>query len=614
MERLQAGRIGAAGLRILSAVAAVALMAGCGPDQDTMVEEHEPAETTTMTARGVDDVSAAGERSGATGGRTRDDPAVGTNGHEMPPAGVLPASGERRERMLERGGALYAQHCAACHGDDGDARSPFAYLMNPRPRSFLDEPFKLYTTENFIPSDDDLMRTLKRGMPGSAMPPWDHLSDEDLTSLVAYVRELYRGPIVEELEQWVEDGELAPEALASAIADRTEPGPPLRVPPDPPYDDVRAFRGQRLYLESCASCHGADGRPVAETVQFDTKGYPVVPRSFVDGIFKGGSEGEQLYARIFKGMRGTPMPASDDLFTDDEIWDLIHYVQSFSRPGAQERAALRHELIRASSVDALPENPLSPAWGSVQSTYVALTPLWWIEDRVEGVIVQAVHDGSELALRLAWIDPTRDTGAVRIDAFRDGVAVQFSKMADPPFFMGSPGGHGQVAIWHWKGDRQESPMGSYEELTAAFPNTAVDRYAPAPNGNPDRPPWEVPLDADPEVFRAYLTGWAAGNIVSDPTLGGPAESLAAQGPGTLGARPPSDQTIRAEGAYERGVWYVQMGNALSALEWVDGDGAAPRAVRPGDAVPVALAVWDGSAGDRDGRKSFSRWQTLLIEE
>ena len=35
-------------------------------------------------------------------------------------------------------------------------------------------------------------------------------------------------------------------------------------------------------------------------------------------------------------------------------------------------------------------------------------------------------------------------------------------------------------------------------------------------------------------------------------------------------------------------------------------------LEPGDAVPVAFAVWNGSAGDRDGKKSVTIWQELLL--
>jgi DMSO reductase family type II enzyme heme b subunit len=41
----------------------------------------------------------------------------------------------------------------------------------------------------------------------------------------------------------------------------------------------------------------------------------------------------------------------------------------------------------------------------------------------------------------------------------------------------------------------------------------------------------------------------------------------------------------------------------------------PQAVtlRPGATVPVGFAVWNGSAGDRDGKKSVTIWQDLVLE-
>jgi mono/diheme cytochrome c family protein len=123
---------------------------------------------------------------------------------------------------------------------------------------------------------------------------------------------------------------------AEMLVARAKSGPlgtasaPVIVPPEPAADDIRWFNGRRIYLEACASCHGADGQPVADAVKYDAEGYPVPPRSFVNGIFKGGSEGHQLYVRILKGLKGTPMPASEGNYSNDDIWDLIHYTQSLA--------------------------------------------------------------------------------------------------------------------------------------------------------------------------------------------------------------------------------------------------------------------------------------------
>ena len=186
---------------------------------------------------------------------------------------------------------MFAKNCAICHGENGDGAGKFAYLMNPRPRDFRKGDFKLATTQNQIPTGDDLVRTIGRGMPGSAMPPWNHLPRSDLRALAAYVRQLHVEGEKADLQAWVSDGSLEAAEVPEMLADRTQPGPQLVVPPEPSFDEIRWFRGRKLYLESCSSCHGADGHPVADAVKFDNEGYPVPPRSFVNGIFKGGSDG-----------------------------------------------------------------------------------------------------------------------------------------------------------------------------------------------------------------------------------------------------------------------------------------------------------------------------------
>jgi DMSO reductase family type II enzyme heme b subunit len=44
-----------------------------------------------------------------------------------------------------------------------------------------------------------------------------------------------------------------------------------------------------------------------------------------------------------------------------------------------------------------------------------------------------------------------------------------------------------------------------------------------------------------------------------------------------------------------------------------GRGAQAATLVAGRTVPVAFAVWNGSAGDRDGKKSVTIWQDLVLE-
>jgi hypothetical protein len=363
----------------------------------------------------------------------------------------------------------------------------------------------------------------------------------------------------------------------------------------------------------CASCHGVDGHPVADAVKFDAEGYPVPPRSFVNGVFKGGSEGHQLYTRIVKGVKGTPMPASEANYSADDVWDLIHYVQSLSRAGAQERAQLRQGTFTAPRVAQLPPGPADPAWVQARPLYVALTPLWWTEKRVEGLVVQALHDGNELALRFSWLDPTADESAVRHDEFRDAVAVQFSMSSDPPFYMGDKSVNGGVNIWMWKADRQANIAGGYRDVDHAFPDRVVDYY-PEPAfvraSMQEIEPAHAPLEAHQSEF---VTAWGAGNLVADPKLTTPVECLSARGAGTLSGKPSAVQFVRGNAVYERGVWYVQMQRTLDSPQCQEHTGEAEREFKPGDYLPVSFAIWEGGAGDRDGKKNISIWQKLVIE-
>jgi len=537
--------------------------------------------------------------------------ATGPVGQAASAERVSPPPGDAN---LRRGEELFTRQCAVCHGDAGDGAGKFAYLMNPRPRDFRKGNFKLATTVNQIPTEADLVRTISRGMPGSAMPPWGHLPVSDLEALAAYVRFIHGEATNKEVERAVANQEATQEEAAAWVAKRTQPGPPIVVPPEPMFDNTEWFTGRRIYLEACASCHGVDGQPVTDAVKFDAEGYPVPPRSFVNGIFKGGSEGHQLYVRIVKGLKGTPMPGSEDVYSANEVWALIHYVQSLARIGAQGRAQLQQGTFAAPTVrGSLPEGPMDPAWQQARPLYVAMTPLWWTEDRVEGVIVQALHNDEELAIRLSWLDPTVDDRAVRHDEFRDAVAVQFSMSSDPPFYMGDASEHGGVNIWMWKADRQKNIASGYQDTDHAFPDAAVDDYPEPAHQTAD--PLLVDRPHDPIIRHVpeFVTAWGAGNLVADPQLQTPVECLVARGPGTLSGKLANVQFVKGQAVYERGVWYVQMQRTLALPD--EGEHAAgdERAFRAGDYLPVSFAIWNGSAGDRDGKKNISIWQKLVIE-
>ena len=502
------------------------------------------------------------------------------------PASVRPSSPD----LLALGKKIFETECAACHGSAGNGEGEAAYLLYPRPRNFTSGQFIIVSTWDGVPTDEDLFRTVSRGIPGSAMPSWAHLPEETRWGLVHYVKSFSKRPIAVNANR-------EPDASGSGGAGI------IMIPEEPRYDEPARVRAQELFAKGCAPCHGATARGDGPQKQVDSHGFPTRPRDLTLGVFKGSPEPDLLYRRIVAGMPGSPMPQSGYLHGND-AWHLTHFVRSLSSSAQRARAEMNKSRIVATRVAELPANPNSGIWRQAPAVNLQLMPLWWRTDRPEEITVKALHDGRSLALLLQWEDATNDETAIRPQDFRDAAAVEFALTSDPPFFaMGQPGR--RVNIWMWKSERQADLDVAFQDLEKVYPNIGIDSYP-----NLLRSPLEQPmrnaltLQSDPR----FVTAWGAGNIVADPTRRTAAEDLGAQGFGTLRAHLPAAQAVAATGDYTTGSYYVQFRRPFAT---VDRDLIR---LAPGDRVPVAFAVWNGSAGDRAGKKSVTIWQELLLEK
>lgn len=169
--------------------------------------------------------------------------------------GLTDGSGAGSLRDLERDRALYERHCSVCHGTEGRGDGPVAYLLHPAPREFGSGRFRLVSTTNGVPTQGDLIATIRRAMPGSAMPPWEWLAEEDLWNTALYVRHLSIEGQVADLLRWAEEEELLQTEARAIVEDRMVPGEPIDVGPPAPNDPVTLHEGRRLYLKMCASCY-----------------------------------------------------------------------------------------------------------------------------------------------------------------------------------------------------------------------------------------------------------------------------------------------------------------------------------------------------------------------
>ncbi|MGH9367467.1 MAG: ethylbenzene dehydrogenase-related protein [Thermoanaerobaculia bacterium] len=469
----------------------------------------------------------------------------------------------------ERGKAVFQTHCAVCHGATGVGDGPAAYLLSPRARDLTRGSFKVRSTATgSLPTDGDLFRTVTRGMPGTAMPLWEHLPEADRRALVDYVKTL------------------------SPRFQSEEPAEVLPVP-EPPGDLDRLVPAGRLAYEKyrCGECHGATGRgdgPSSATLKDDT-GFPIRPYDFTrPGRYKGGDAPKDVYRTFTTGFDGTPMPSYAGAIPEEDRWAIVAYVRSLSTPESPALALAPGGVIPAERMSAIPTEPDAPAWEKAGELEIPMRQLWGRENVVGRVRVAAATDGKKLAIRMRWADTTLDARMLRPEEFRDAAAVQFSLAGpDVTFAMGERGK--PVAIWHWKADWQRDIAGR-EDVESAEPAMVVDLY-PFARGQ-----------GTAEQDAAYLTGNAAGNAFSQLTRRSPVESLVAAGIGSLTPRPSSSQNVAGKGVWASNEWKVVFIRSLEPA----GEGDA----RLSDGLPVAFAVWNGSEADRDGIKAFSTWYRL----
>jgi mono/diheme cytochrome c family protein len=76
--------------------------------------------------------------------------------------------------------------CQVCHGIKGDGMGPLAAQFDPRPRNFACK-----ATVNGIP-DGQLFWIVQNGSPGTSMPAFRALPEQQIWQIVLYLRELAR--------------------------------------------------------------------------------------------------------------------------------------------------------------------------------------------------------------------------------------------------------------------------------------------------------------------------------------------------------------------------------------------------------------------------------------
>lgn len=227
----------------------------------------------------------------------------------------------RSDAWIARGKQVYEGHCVACHGAKGDGNGWAAtFLYKQRPRNFTLGVFKFRLSKGLLPTDADLLRTISRGVRGTAMPAWFELPIDDRLAVMQYVKF--------ELAADRTD----PDKPAYYFIDEP-PGPPLQigVPPEPSAPLIA--HGAEVWLQAkCWECHGKTGKGDGEKAAGlkDDWGFPIRPANLTAGQFKSGPGVSDIYRTISTGLSGSPMPSFQAAFSEADRWALASYILSLS--------------------------------------------------------------------------------------------------------------------------------------------------------------------------------------------------------------------------------------------------------------------------------------------
>jgi DMSO reductase family type II enzyme heme b subunit len=449
-----------------------------------------------------------------------------------------------------RGRAIYDKWCAECHGDTGAGDGAAQTFMLPRPRDFTKGVYQIRTTASGeLPTDADIRHVINEGMPGTAMPAWrDRLTDAQREDVIAYIKsfsQFFAGAAPKSI-----DIGKAPGSSAEAIAE-----------------------GRQVYTKlECFKCHGQAGRgdgTSAPTLTDDWEQPIFAADLAASWRFNGGSSAEEIYARLRTGLDGTPMPSFSDvidskIITDEQLWRVAQYVRSLS---PDEAPAVR-EVIRARLANgALPRGPDDTTWNRTEAAYIPLVgqiivkPRWFAP-AVDGVWVQAMHDGTLLALRVTWHDRSRSPDP----SWDEWLARIRQAMTEV--------------------DGVPAATQGADLLAVQFPTTSQDAEPPYfLGGSTRRPAHQWRWSSTPDVV-AQGTATGLGRFTADATAS----------PLTHAAR------------FVDGEWQLQMTRAL-----VPADTARAPVLVAGRAIPIAFFAADGSNGEDAVRGAVSGWYAIYLD-
>ena len=469
------------------------------------------------------------------------------------------------DAQRESGKTLYLKYCSQCHGEKGDGEGYATPHLYPRPRNFTTGKFKVRTTPNgALPTHQDLVNIIRRGMPYTSMPAWPDLSDADLSNLAYFITTFSAD---------FSNAELVPKPMDFGSA--------------PASTNETIELGKKLYEENgCLKCHGNLGRgdgPSAPTL-VDDFGHPIRAADLAQRwTFRGGSSREDIFRTMTTGLNGTPMPSFADALKPEQRWAITDFIASLS----PEDGPAYSNLITAKY--ALDPIDLTKGVASFESAPVARIPVIGqimepgrqFHPPATSVRVQAVYDTESVAVLVRWHDMRADNTGKN----------------DPTLAVPPEEESAQAAA---------APAGGQEAAAAdPFAETAAAPVAP-PSEFSDAIAVQIPTAVPTGARKPYFIFGDSANSVDlwYFDLGRP-EPLQFVGRGSADIALNDTGDLTGVASYDQGEWSVIFKRPLRP--------SAGAVFTSGGFLPIAFSVWDGFSGDRGNKRGLTSWYSIYME-
>ncbi|MBF0456352.1 MAG: cytochrome c [Nitrospirae bacterium] len=218
----------------------------------------------------------------------------------------------------DSGKKIYEERCLICHGVKGDGEGHvstlprclmFSKLRTVKPRDLTTATFKFRTTPTgCLPTDDDLIEIISKGIPKAYMPSNADLSSAEIMDLINYIKTFS--------SVWKENPN------DSSCASIAVSMPAYTLTPE------SAAKGQLLWEKmKCWECHGKEGKgdgPKSDQLK-DDWGDAAMVLDFTSCAIKATFKPEKAYLAYTTGLNGSGMPSYADSLTEEERWNLVSY-------------------------------------------------------------------------------------------------------------------------------------------------------------------------------------------------------------------------------------------------------------------------------------------------